>query len=426
MRDDIQQSLADLGHAAQRAAAPVGFAGIRRRARRRRRAQAVSAVALCVVAAGAGLGIDQATGSHGSVGPVHHGSPHPSPTTAPTPDTPSPTPRLSARQIVEDPDAFVVASTVDPHDVRQAATLWGLGRSGPMEQFAVTETTDDYHHVQYVPVRYRFCEDIRAVGAQRFWLSCGGRHQLLVGSDGSATAARVDLRPAPVPGDAVLVWPVPKGRGGAVWGWVDQQGAMRQLEATGPLSLVHAPDGRIWGLDYQAAVNGRLIWSTDDGRSWSSRTLPGPGVTTNAYVIVPTAVPGRMVLARGVPETMFRPHSLLVLGPNGEQLRKVTFGRDPGAVEGMLVTGDGTLILELYNEPEGGRSGLYRAASGAWRDPQKVLDPPTRPSGQTAGSSWMGSSRDSSGRPVVWAVFDSGVLATSTDDGRTWTTHSIR
>lgn len=430
MRDDIQHRLADLGRAAERAAAPVGFDGVRRRALRRRRARTLSAVVLCIVAAaGAGLGLRQAAGPGRAPGPVHHGRLHPSPTpTAPTP-TSSPSPaRLTARQIVADPRSFVVASSVDPHDVAQAATLWMLGPAGAKTQVAIATTSDGYRHVSYVPLPEQYgrdCDDVRALGHQHFWLSCGSR-QLLVGSDGSVTVPSRGAPAGQMPNDAGLVAQPGLGKG-ADWSWLDSQGVMHALNVPlpGPTWLVHASDGRIWGIAFGQTNN--LVWSTDGGRSWSSRALPGPSSshTSDAYEIVPTAVPGRMVLARGVAETVFSPHSILTFGSDGQQLQQVGVSTGHASMDSAVVTPDGSLVMELYDEPDGS-SGLFRGAPGHWTELHKVMDLPTDAAGRPAAARWMGSTRDSSGQPLLWAVFGSGVLATSTDDGRTWTTRSMR
>lgn len=438
MRDDVQERLTGLGRAAERAAGPVAFDRIRARARRRRRAQALSAAALCVaVAAGIGVTAGQAGGPARTLGPVHHGSPHPSPPVTPSPTVPSPTrtqaAALTAQQIAEDPRSFVVASSVFPGDTGQAATLWELGPAGRKAQFALTTTVDGYRHVRYVPLPSSYgrdCNDVRAVGAGLFWLSCGSR-QLLVGSDGAVTVPTRGAPASQMPRDAVLVSQPRLNGKGANWNWFDAQGVMHALDV--PLSgsewLVQAPDGRIWGIDYSNPDHADLVWSTDGGRGWTARPLPrvaAGGSTT--YEVVPTAEPGQMVVARGSAETVFRPHSLLRYGRATElhqKVTRVTFSTDPGVMDSAVVTPDGSLVMELYNEPHGD-SGLYRAAAGHWTDLHKVMDLPTDAAGRPAGSLWMGNSVNPSGKPSVWVVFTSGMLATSTDDGQTWTTRSLR
>lgn len=435
MPDDIQERLTGLGRAAEQAAAPVAFERIRQRARRRHRAQTLSAGLLCVaVAAGVGVTLTHAGGSSRTVGPVHHGSPHPSPPATPSPTVPSPTQtpatRLTAQQVVEDPRSFVVASTVFPGDANQAATLWELGPAGRKAQFALTTTVDGYQHVRYVdlPAPYRRdCTDVRAIGNHRFWLSCANQ-ELMVGSDGSVTVPPHGSTSSQVPGDAVLVsQPLLDGKG-AVWSWSDSQGVMHPLDVpvTGPTWLVHAPDGRIWGLDYWAADRAKLTWSTDGGRTWSSGPLPPlPTGRSGTYEVVPTAVPGQMVIARGTAETVFVPHSILMFGSAGQKLHRNHLDTRHASMDSAVVTSEGSLVMELYNEPDG-RSGLFRAPAGHWADLHKVMDLPTDADGRPAGLLWMGSSLDPSGQPVTWAVFRSGELATSTDDGQTWTTQSIR
>ena len=424
MREDIQDQLAELGRAAERAAAPVGFDGIRRRARRRRRAQTLSAAVLCVVAAGVGLSIDQATSPGRTIGPVHHGSPQPSPPTPPAHQTPSPTPsaRLTARQIVEDPRSFVLESTVFPGDVNQAATLWMLGPAGSRARVALTTTVDGYQHVHYVPLPAadgRDCTGVRALGNHEFWLRCAV-HDFLVLGDGTVEVAKHSRTEPRVPDDAVLV-SAPLTRIDVGSEWFDAAGVLHDVPAPGSVWLVHAPDGRIWGLTSRTH---QLVWSTDGGRTWSRRPLPRvPAGGTEGYALVKTAVPGTMVVARGSEQAMFHPDSLLVYGANGDLQQQVAV--DAGLMDTAVVTPDGSLVMELYNEPNG-TSGLFRAPAGHWADLQKVLDLPTDAAGRPAAALWMDSSREPSGKPLTWAVFRSGVLATSSDDGQTWSTRSIR
>ena len=421
MHDDIQTRLTDLGRAAEQAAAPVGFEGIRRRARRRR-AHTVSTAVLCVLAAaGAGVGIGQATSAHRLLGPVHHGSQTPQP--SPTPPVRTPTPRIdSARRIAENPHSFVLASTVFPGDADQAATLWELGPADPKAQVAMTTTVDGYAHVRYVPLPKRHagsCTDVRAIGNDEFWLGCDTQ-AFLVHGDGTVQVASTSRTSNRVPHDAVLV-SAPLIRIEVGSEWFDAGGLLHHVPAPVSVWLVHAPDGRIWGL---TGSTNKLYWSTDGGRTWSHRALPRvPAGGTEGYALVKTALPGTMVVAHGSEQTMFHPDSLLVYGHNGALEQQVAV--HAGLMDSAMVTPDGSLVMELYNEPNGS-SGIFRGAPAHWADLHKVLDLPANAAGRPAGSLWMGSSVNTSGKPSLWAVFTSGVLATSTDDGRTWSTRSIR
>lgn len=426
MRDDVRERLTGLGRAAERAAGPVAFERIRLRARRRRRAQALSAVALCVaVAAGVGVSLAQIAGPSRTIGPVHHGSsPHPSPPRIPSPSvpTPAPTHQLAARQIAEDPRSSVLDTTVFPRDTNQAATLWTLGAAGPRAQVALATTVDGYQHVRYVPLPApdrRDCTSVRALGHDEFWLGCASS-AFLVRGDGTVEVARHGRARPRVPDAAVLV----SGLSTAIKvgsDWVDAGGLLHAVPVPVSVWLEHAPDGRMWGL---TGATNQLYWSIDGGRTWSHRALPRvPAGGTEGYLLVKTAVPGTMVVAHGTESAMFHPDSLLVYGPHGGLQQQVPV--KVGLVDSAMVTPDGSLVMELYNEPDG-RSGLFRAPAGHWADLHKVMDLPTDAAGRPAAALWMGSSQDTSGRPVVWAVFRSGVLATSTDEGQSWATRSLR
>ena len=205
--------------------------------------------------------------------------------------------------------------------------------------------------------------------------------------------------------------------------WVDAGGLLHDVPAPGSVWLVHAPDGRIWGL---TSRTNKLVWSTDGGRTWSQRPLPRvPAGGSEAYEVVPTAVPGEMVLARGAAQTVFSPKTVLLFGSTGKLLQRNHLSLGNAAMDSAAVTPDGSLVMELYAEPNGD-SGIFRATAGNWTDLRKVMRLPTAADGRPAAAMWMGSSLDPSGQPVMWAVFRSGELATSTDDGQTWTTQSIR
>jgi len=118
-----------------------------------------------------------------------------------------------------------------------------------------------------------------------------------------------------------------------------------------PLALSALDDSRFFAFGTLPCSAGRCFAierTTDGGRTWSSRPLPPlPTGRSDTYEVVPTAVPGQMVIARGTAETVFAPHSILVFGSTGQKLQRNHLDTGHASMDSAVVTPDGSLVMEL-------------------------------------------------------------------------------
>jgi len=262
--------LSEIAESAESAALGHDFRTLARRGRRRRQASALAAGAAAVLVASVvvvgvrGVYVDQSA-------PVHPVAPSPSPTaespTRTTASTAVPVSQLTAEQIVQDPDAELLAMVVAGDDSNVRASMWALciGRSCRGHRWALAVTADAFTDTHYVKVGYP--SPLVWAGGQDFVVESPSSVFSLVDTEGGVQPLAVSGTSSPLAADETLttVWHGNTAVPYAVDAFSGTAHPVRLPDAPADVTSMNRQGPTLWGL---ADVTTTVVSSPDGGATW--------------------------------------------------------------------------------------------------------------------------------------------------------------
>jgi hypothetical protein len=304
----------------------------------------------------------------------------PAPTASPTPtSTPALTPevvgpRITAEDVVGDPDAHLSAlevSSSDP-DVRMADWYVCVVPSCQQQRHALVVTDDGFatRHVVDLPVR-RHGHPMVSLGGRTFLLQGVRREGLLVQADGTTLDVLPSRGPASPVAEGELV--VRSFLGGEVVGIDPGTGRSHRVPTPpGPVQLDSGPGDRLRLITMEEDGWGYHV-SEDGGATWQGGSLPGVRRGHELVSIVPTGDPDVHVVSV-IPDgaTVQLWDRTLRSDDGGRTWTAYEGVEDPRAVIwGEAVLPDGRLVLDV----------------DGWSD-DRARKPSQHPTGLSASADW--------------------------------------
>src|SRR5262245_37379406 len=346
--------------------------------RRRRRGAAILSGAATVVVLGLVWVGAQGLSNHSATPtpPANTGQPTPAPTPNNEPGE-TPTEQLTAEQIVEAKDSYLVALSTSADNPDAKVSVWRCREQPrcPGWRGAIVVTDDNFASRTVLDLP-RFSNLVATDVGDGMFLVGDARHAVLVASDGTVVPTDLDDTTGPLAHDETLV---SSGTSGGGWAGLDARSGTWH-----PLSLPpgngaiikQTPDGMLWGLTYRTGFPGVAVWSTDGGATWQEHPLPAE---FSQMAIQPAEVAGPNTMAfviGGDGATLF-PFDKIYRTLDGGQTWE-TVEESPGAmayVSWSLVRPDGTLLalLDAWSDDRNGHPGshphgLYESNGSDWSD----------------------------------------------------------
>lgn len=290
-------------------------------------------------------------------------------------DRPQPAPSpvefedMTPEQIVHDADARLETLAVSDDDPDVRASVWSLCKNDRCnrERNIIAVTQDGFDSTEYVELQSsgRYAS-VGALSSESFYVE-GPRFRGVLTPDATLSPLRRSSTVGTLAADETVVF-----------------GAVRPLavDASGnthPLSIpdgarlaVEQPGGRLVALTFSARRSGttipHLVWSDDDGATWSQRRLP---VRAGGMFMIPySADPDTIAVVESVDGATLAPFVAMHVSRDGgttwKRIPALADEEESGYVGWTFVRSDGRLLAGLIAWSDDGRDNVSRRSRGPY------------------------------------------------------------